>query len=592
MSDELKHECGVALLRLRHPLPYYARKYGTPYYGLQKMTLLMEKQHNRGQDGAGIACVGFDVDPGLPYYQLEKSCSTLPLADVFERIARQIEAARPEHQAAPTAARSLGSPFCAELYLGHVRYGTYGQRHLQACHPMVADSSWRNQTLLLAGNFNLTNTRTLFDQLVDSGHHPRSRQDCDILLSLLVHTLKKQSQARQGNDAIDLFGMLNAAAPDWDGGFVICGALGNGEAFAVRDRAGIRPAFYYFDDDIAVVASERAAIQTAFNLASAEVHELPPGHALAIPKNGDLQIERCLPEAPPRRCVFERIYFSRGSDADIQRERRALGRALVPDVLEAVGHDYDNTVFSYIPNTAQISFHGMLDELDELRQGHKVRFAQIAVKDAKFRTFIADAEQRKDLFPHVYDVTYGIIRPVTDNLVVIDDSIVRGNTLRNAILPILDRLSPRQIVVASSAPPICYPDCYGIDMASFGELVAFEALLDVLRARGQMDRFEEAVSQARQDLDLADDQMQNRARALYDSVSAAELLAAIRDRLRPPELKAELAIIYQTCESLRACCPRHTGDWYFTGDYPTPGGNRIVNRALVNYADRISGRAY
>ena len=592
MSDDLKHECGVALLRLRHNLPYYTRKFGSPYYGLQKLTLLLEKQHNRGQDGAGIGCVGFDVEPGMPYYQLETSCSTLPLADVFDRIARQIEQSGPEYQVAAAAARSLATPFCGELYLGHVRYGTYGNRSLNACHPMVADSSWRNHTLMLAGNFNLTNTKTLFDKLVDSGHHPHSRQDCELLLTLLVHTIKKLSTAQQGSDSTDIFGILNAAAQDWDGGFVICGALGNGDAFALRDRAGIRPAFYYFDDDIAVVASERAAIQTAFNLPSADVHELPPGHALAIQKNGDLKINRCLPETTPRRCVFERIYFSRGSDADIQRERRALGRALVPDVLDAVEHDYDNTVFSYIPNTAQISFHGMLDELDELRQGHKVRFAQIAVKDAKFRTFIADAEQRKDLFPHVYDVTYGIIHPGTDNLVVIDDSIVRGNTLRNAILPILDRLSPRKIVVASSAPPICYPDCYGIDMASFGELVAFEALLDVLKARGQMALFEDAVVLARQDLDLPDDQMRNRAQALYGTVSAADLSTAIRDRLRPPDLKAELDIIYQTCDRLRVCCPNHTGDWYFTGDYPTPGGNRIVNRALVNYADRISGRAY
>ncbi len=603
MSDEIKHECGVTLLRLRQGLGYYERQYGSAYYGFEKLALLMEKQHNRGQDGAGIGCVGLQVEPGHPFYQVEKSCGELPLAEVLNRIGDLIAAAggagvlpvaSPALGASvgSSAGRSLTRPFCGEVYLGHVRYGTYGNRSLTACHPQVRDSSWRNHCLLLAGNFNLTNTRQLFTQLVESGHHPSRTQDSEVLLVQLVHYLEKLSVTHQGTDSSDILGILSSAARHWDGGFVICGALGNGDAFALRDAAGIRPAFYYFDDEIAVVASERAAIQTAFNLASAQVQELPPGHALSVMRNGELKLQRCLPERPLRRCVFERIYFSRGSDADIQRERRALGRAVTPAVLAAVDHDYANTVFSYIPNTAQISFHGMLDELHESSGGQRVRFAQIAVKDAKFRTFIADAAQRKDLFPHVYDVTYGIVRQGIDNLVVIDDSIVRGNTMRNAILPILDRLGPKRIVVVSSAPPICYPDCYGIDMASFGELVAFEALMSLIKRRGLEKAFQDAVALARADLALPDEQMANRALALYALVTPAELSAEICRLLRPPELKAELRIVYQSCEQLRACCPDHLGDWYFTGDYPTAGGKRVVNCALVNYASRVAGRAY
>lgn len=591
MSDDIKHECGVTLLRLRQNLNYFDRKYGSAYYGFQKLALLLEKQHNRGQDGAGIACVGLDVAPGNPFYNLEKSCADLPLADLLERISAKINDSGQPHDF-PRGCPSLARPFCGEVYLGHVRYGTYGTRTLEACHPMVSDSSWRNHAILIAGNFNLTNTGTLFEKLVEAGHHPKGKQDCEVLLTTLVHSLEKLSNVRQGNDSADLLEVLKAAALDWDGGFAICGTLGNGDAFAFRDAAGIRPAFYYFDDEVAVVASERVAIQTAFNLASAEVNELPPGSVLTIPRRGEIQVRPCLPKAPLRRCVFERIYFSRGNDADIQRERRALGRALVPDVLKAVDNDYDNTVFSYIPNTAQISFHGMLDELDNLRDGHKVRFGQVAVKDAKFRTFITDAAHREDLFPHVYDVSYGLVHPGTDNLVVIDDSIVRGNTLRKAILPILDRLGPKKILVVSSAPPICYPDCYGIDMASFGELVAFEGLMALLKQRDMMWLFDEAVRLAQQDLGLPDDRMINRAAMLYAAFTLEELTESIRELLMPPELRAELALVYQTCGNLHKCCPEHTGDWYFTGDYPTPGGVRVVNRALVNYAQKVAGRAY
>ena len=579
MSDSLKHECGIALLRLRRPLEYYAEKYGTSAYGFSKLALLMEKQHNRGQDGAGIACVGLDVPAGRPFYHLEKSCGSMPLADLLERITAKLAAASPTQ-----GTGALERPFCGEVYLGHLRYGTYGNRTLEACHPMVCDSPRCNRTLLAAGNFNLTNTTTVFHRLTELGYHPKGHQDCEVLLDMLAHCLEETGG--------DLTRTVKEAAADWDGGFVIGGILGDGNAFAFRDAAGIRPAYYYLDDEVAVVASERVAIQTAFNLRSGDVCELPAGHLLTIPAQGEITLARCLPERPIRHCVFERIYFSRGNDAEIQQERRALGRAVVPQVLTAIDHDYDHTVFSYIPNTAQISFHGMLDALDEQRKGHRLRFGMVAVKDAKFRTFISDASHREELFPHVYDVTYGLVRPGVDNLVVIDDSIVRGNTMRRAILPILDRLEPKRIVIVSAAPQIRYPDCYGIDMASFGELVAFQACMDLLHERHLDEQFDEIVHCAERELAKPDQEMVNCAAQLYGFFSEEELTAAITRRLLPDTLHAELKVVFLACRDLRRCIPNHTGDWYFTGDYPTPGGNRVVNQALVNYVKHINGRAY
>lgn len=596
MSDDVKHECGVALLRLRRNLNYYSRKYGSTYYGFEKLSLLLEKQHNRGQDGAGIACVGLEVNPGHPFYDIEKSCQPLSLATLLETIGDRIADAQ-KNMRQLTAdelakSESLSMPFCGELYLGHLRYGTFGTRSIAACHPFVRHNSWRNHTLIIAGNFNLTNTTSLFNDLVDSGHHPSSKQDSEILLTQLTHCLEKMPTTYDGNQSRDLASLLRIASSDWDGGFVLCGAFGNGDSFALRDAAGIRPAYYYYDDEIAVVASERAAIQTAFNLSTAEVMELPPGHALMVFRNGEVSLERVLPETPPRRCVFERIYFSRGNDADINRERRALGRALVPAIMESVDNDLTNTVFSYIPNTAQISYHGLLEELMDSHLGHRVRFAQIAVKDAKFRTFISDAKMRRDLFPHVYDVTYGVIRPGADNLVVIDDSVVRGNTIKHAILPILDRLSPKKIIVASAAPPICYPDCYGIDMASFDQLIAFQAIVSLLRKTNQMHILEECAHLAALDLAKPDGEMQNRVKPIYATFSSKELCEEIGHLLKPDGLCAEFHIVFQTCEQLRICCPEHTGDWYFTGEYPTPGGNRVVNRALVNYMANNNDRPY
>lgn len=592
MSDEIKHECGVALLRLRKDLNYYLRKYGTPYYGYHKLSLLLEKQHNRGQDGAGIASLGLDAEPGMPYYQLEKSNRDLSLADLLERIGTQIECGL-GHAGEIGKVSSLSLPFCSELYLGHLRYGTFGKRSLSACHPVVRASSCRKHTMLLAGNFNLTNTSAIFNELVASGHHPNSRQDSEILLLHLGHYLEKMLEPRGGHEPmLDIFELLKQAAVHWDGGFTLCGLFGHGDAFALRDAAGIRPGYYYFDDEIAVVASERPAIQTAFNLSSSEVMELPPGHALTISVNGDIALKECLPSVPHKRCVFERIYFSRGNDADIHRERLALGRALVPAVMKAIDDDFDNTVFSYIPNTAQISFHGLLDGLDSLRGSHRVRFSQIAVKDAKFRTFITDASHLRDLFPHVYDVTYGVIHPGADTLVVLDDSIVRGNTMRNAILPILDRLGPKKIVVASAAPPICYPDCYGIDMSSFGELVAFEALVSLLKKHGRQDLLPITAEKALLDLEKPDCCMKNHVRTLYEQFTFEQLCDEIGILLTPPDLRASVKVIFQRIEDVHAACPEHRGDWYFSGDYPTPGGNRVVNRALVNYVNKVNGRSY
>ena len=589
MSDDIKHECAISFLRLRQPLSYYQRKYGSAYFGYERLELLLEKQHNRGQDGAGIACLGLDVPAGTPYFHLKKSCAPrLPLADLLEQISDEIGADR----STLLADQALAHPFCGEVYLGHLRYGTFGRHSLAACQPMVNSSIRKTRSLLMAGNFNMTNTSTLFRELSESGYHPTSKQDSDILLVDLLKAVEQHPVASRGVTAHDIPQILKSVAPRWDGGFAICGVFGGGDSFVLRDANGIRPAFYYFDEEIVVAASERAAIQTVFNLASADVSELPPGHALIVARDGSVKMERILPEAELRRCVFERIYFSRGNDTDIHRERRALGRALVDDILGAIDNDIEHTVFSYIPNTALVSYHGMLDRMMECFPGQKIRFAQIAIKDAKFRTFIADSAARHDLFPHVYDVTYGIVHAAEDNLVVLDDSIVRGNTIRRAILPILDRLQPKRIVMASASPPILYPDCYGIDMASFDQLIAFRALISLLTRDNRLDALAAAADEARADLRLADREMRNRVRQLYDLYPFQTLVDKIARLLTPPDIHAEIRLVYQTCEHLRESIPGHTGDWYFTGNYPTPGGNRVVNQALVNFVANINDRPY
>lgn len=589
MSDSIKHECGVALLRLRRPLDHFIRKYGTPFYGFEKMALLLEKQHNRGQDGAGLACLGLDPEPGRAPFTIEKSVRELPLADLLERITKLINAARPESGISGAEAKRR-YPFAGELYLGHLRYGTFGGGGIGSCHPFVRNSTCLDRMLLMAGNFNFTNTEAIFRELLATGHHPVSRQDGVLVLDLIGHYLEQA--LNQGLKQCDLSGVLKRAASNLDGAFTLCGVSGAGEAFALRDPAGMRPGFFYFDDEIVAVASERPAIQTAFDRTSAEVMELPPGEAVIVGHDGEIRIEPCLERKPLKRCVFERIYFSRGNDAGIHHERKQLGRLLVPQVLEQAESDWENTFFSYIPNTAQICYHGMLERLWELSGGVPVRFGQIAVKDAKFRTFIADAAARKEFYMHIYDVTYGLIRPGSDTLVVIDDSIVRGNTMRNAILPILDRLGPKRIVISSSAPQVRYPDCYGIDMGSLKELVAFEAAAAILRRRGDGALLDEAYRLAGEDLRKSDREMINRVKMIYDAIATADLTREIGERLKPAGLKAELRIVFQSIEALREACPGYDGDWYFTGDYPTPGGVRVVNQALVNYMENIEGRAY
>lgn len=595
MSDQIKHECAVTLLRLRRGVEYFQRKYGTAYYGFQKLALMLEKQHNRGQDGAGIACVGLDPEPGVPCYRLEKSNRPPCLADLLEKIDSAIPPL-PDEPLSGDAMKHL-YPFCGELYLGHLRYGTFGRSGLEACHPFVRENACLDRTLLLAGNFNLTDTAEIFRILQATGHHPASRQDGALILQLIGHYLEQMRDRRRHN--FSLAEVLADAMRNFDGAYTLCGLLGNGEAFAVRDPAGIRPGYYYFDDEVVAVSSERPAIQAAFDCSTAEAGELPPGQALLISRDAEVRFEQCLPRKPLRRCVFERIYFSRGNDAGIHQERKALGRALVPQLLEAVNRDWENTLFSYIPNTAQISFHGMLEALQEecwretpAGRMPKVRFGQIAVKDAKFRTFIADAAARRDFYMHIYDVTYGLLHPGSDSLVVIDDSIVRGNTMRNAILPILDRLAPRRIVIASAAPPIRYPDCYGIDMASLRELVAFEAAVDLLNMHGKSELLERCYEEAKRQLSGPEPEMTNCVKPVYDEFTDAELTDAIARRLKPEGLRAELTLVFQTCANLAKCCPDHRGDWYFTGDYPTPGGFRVVNRALVNYMEKRDERAY
>ncbi len=588
MSDSIQHECAVSMLRLRRNIAHYVRKYGTPFYGYEHLALLLEKQHNRGQDGAGIGCVRLDPVPGEPCFSLEKSNRNMPLADLLERIGKTI----PQGEDHRSASERRNHPFCGELYLGHLRYGTFGRGGLDACHPFVRPNSCLNRTLLLAGNFNLTDTRELFAKLIATGHHPASRADGYLILQMIGHCLEKALD--RNPHGADLAAVLREACGDFDGAFTLCGLLGDGTGFAIRDAAGIRPGYFYFDDEVAVVSSERPAIQAAFDCTTAEVSELPPGEALIIGRDGNVEFRPCLDPKPLRRCVFERIYFSRPNDADIHRERRALGRKLVPAVLHEVEEDFENTLFSYIPNTAQASFHGLLDTLNHIacEAGRTVRFGQIAIKDAKFRTFIADAASRKEFYMHIYDVTYGLVRPGSDTLVALDDSIVRGNTLRNAILPIFDRLSPKKIVIASAAPPIKYPDCYGIDMASLKELAAFEAAVDLLRERGNLALLQQCYENAKRQLEGPADEMTNCVRPVYDAISDADLSRAIAARLKPEGMRAEFAVIFQSCEDLAECCPEHTGNWYFTGDYPTPGGFRVVNRALVNYIEHIDARAY
>ncbi len=593
----------------------------------------MEKQHNRGQDGAGIANIKFDMEPGQRYISRTRSIKKNPTQDIFDQINgkfRQIQQENPEHLTdVDFLKQNVG--FTGELFLGHLRYGTFGRNSIESCHPFLRQNNWITRNLVVAGNFNLTNVDELFQTLINLGQHPKEKSDTVTVLEKIGHFLdvendelydyykslgysKDQIYARIATE-MNLVKILKKASEVWDGGYAMAGLLGHGDAFVLRDPNGIRPAFWYEDEEICVVASERPVIQTAFNLTSDQIHELQPGHALIVRKSGEVKEEMINVPREIKKCSFERIYFSRGSDTDIYKERKALGRLIVDQVLETVKHDFDNSVFSFIPNTAEVSFYGLIKGLEENLNKQKVkqiqalgpdasaeqiseiinrraRIEKIAIKDAKLRTFITQDDSRDDLVAHVYDITYGSVRPGTDNLIVIDDSIVRGTTLKQSILRILDRLSPKKIVVVSSAPQIRYPDCYGIDMAKMGDFIAFEAAIQLLRDR-KMDRvIKEVYEKCLEQVNLPKEQVRNFVKEIYAPFSNEEISAKIAQLLTPPTIKAKVEIVFQTVENLHIACPDHLGDWYFTGDYPTPGGNKVVNKAFINWVEKRNERAY
>ena len=635
MSDPIKHECGIAMIRLLKPLRFYKEKYGTSLYGLNKLCLLMEKQHNRGQDGAGMANIKFDISPGNKYISIQKSNTTTPIKDIFHDVSAEIAQVAKQPGARPEDPEWLkkNARFTGELFLGHLRYGTYGGNGIERCHPFLRESNWMTRSLVVAGNFNLTNTEELFQRLVNIGQHPKDRSDTVTVLEKIGHYLDKTTirmeeeciaggMTRREAEAyiaknLDVMEILRNACEHWDGGYVIAGLIGHGDSFVLRDPAGIRPAFYYVDDEVAVVTSERPVIQTTFNIQDESlIHELPPGHAIVVKRYGAITVEPYTTPLPePKRCSFERIYFSRGTDADIYQERKKLGKHLAPEILRAINEDMENTVFSFIPNTAEICYYGLMDALREHcvtvitqklmelkdRDFNSVnlksilalcpRFEKVAVKDAKLRTFIAADASRDDLVAHVYDITYGTIRRGLDTLVIIDDSIVRGTTMRESILKILDRLGPKRILLVSSAPQIRYPDCYGIDMAKLGDFVAFQAAIELLKESNLLHVIEEVYRKAKSSL-CCEGPVPNYVQEIYAPFTAERLSAKIAELLAPVGIRAEVSVIFQTIEGLHEACPNHTGDWYFTGNYPTPGGAKVCNRAFINYIEGRNERAY
>ncbi|MFT3794354.1 amidophosphoribosyltransferase [Flavobacterium sp.] len=632
MSDKLNHECGIALIRLKKPLEFYKEKYGTAFYGIQKMYLLMEKQHNRGQDGAGFASIKFDVEPGERYISRVRSNDRQPIQDIFAQINDRINeelAAHPEY-ADDVAAQKKNLPYIGELYLGHVRYGTFGKNSIESVHPFLRQNNWMHRNLIVAGNFNMTNVTELFNSLVELGQHPKEMADTVTVMEKIGHFLddevtdlyqeckEKGLSKREASpviaDKLDITRILKRASKGWDGGYAMAGLFGHGDAFVFRDPAGIRPAYFYQDDEVVVVASERPVIQTVFNVGFDAVQELQPGNALIIKKNGQVSENEIIPPTVKKACSFERIYFSRGSDAEIYEERKELGKLVLPAVLEAIDSDTDNTVFSYIPNTAEVSFFGMAEAANDFLNHRKnqyildnrktltkekleeilsvkIRTEKIAIKDAKLRTFITEDSSRDDLVAHVYDVTYGVIKP-TDNLVIIDDSIVRGTTLKMSIIKMLDRLKPKRIVIVSSAPQIRYPDCYGIDMAKLEGLVAFRAALELLKERNLYRIVDEVYKKCKAQENLKDIDVVNHVNAIYEPFTDQEISDKIAEMLRPDDTNAEVKIIFQTVDNLHRACPKNLGDWYFTGDYPTPGGNRVVNKAFMNFYEGKDARAY
>lgn len=631
MSDFLHHECGIALIRLLKPLDFYIKKYGTPLYGVNKLYLLMEKQHNRGQDGAGAACIKFDVEPGSRYISRYRSVEKNAITEIFGRIAERFEEANKQDQLHNVEWLKKHVPFAGELLMGHLRYGTFGGSGIEACHPFLRQNNWMTRNLVMAGNFNLTNVEELFQELVELGQHPKEKADTVTVMENIGHFLDEENEElyakykEQGYnkqaispliaEQVDIGRILRRSSKNWDGGYVMTGLMGHGDAFVLRDPSGIRPAWFYADDEVVVVTSERPQIQTAFNVPADAVQEIKPGHALIIKKNGTINQELIKDPLPRNSCSFERIYFSRGSDKDIYKERKELGRKLCPAILDAVDHDLRNTVFSYIPNTAEVAYygmmHGMEDYLREVQKRKikalgndisddklqeilsiKPRGEKIAIKDAKLRTFITNDDDRGDMVTHVYDITYGTIRREIDNLVVIDDSIVRGTTLKNSIIKMLDRLGPKKIVVVSSAPQIRYPDCYGIDMARNSDLVAFRAAIELLEENNLEHVIDEVYIMCKEVVNNPDAESVNHVKKIYKPFTAEQVSDKIADIIRPEGLGAELKIIFQKIEDLHEACPDHRGDWYFSGDYPTPGGNRVSCRAFVNYIEGVNQRAY
>ncbi len=596
--EQLKHECGVALVRLLKPQSYYNQKYGTQSYGLNKLYLMMEKQHNRGQEGAGIACVNMDAAAGTEYMFREKALGKDAITEIFDRVT-PLQLPRGGADDAQEAS-PRGGWWGSQLYMGHLRYSTTGKSGLQYVHPFLRRNNWRAKNLCLCGNFNMTNIDEIFDKIIQQGQSPRIYSDSYITLELMGHRLDREVErcfveakekgltntdiTRYIEDNVQMANVLRTTMADYDGGYVMCGMTGSGEMFAMRDPWGIRPAFFYKDDEVIAVASERAVLQTTFDLTCEDVHELPAGKALIIHKDGTSALETILEAKQQARCSFERIYFSRGSDRDIYRERKQLGEQLTEPILKAIGNDTEHTVFSFIPNTAEVAFYGMVEGLRD--KGFNVRSEKVAWKDIKLRTFITEAGSRNDLASHVYDITYGSLRENVDNLVIIDDSIVRGTTLRESIFKILDRLHPKKIVMVSSSPQIRYPDYYGIDMARLEEFIAFRATIALLTERGLWQLVNDTYEACYAELRKPKTEQRNCVSALYKPFTVDDINRKMAEMLRPVGMKAPVEFVFQTIEGLHAACPDHQGDWYFTGQYPTPGGNKLVNEAFVNYVEQ------
>lgn len=631
MTDIIKHECGIAVIRLLKPLNYYYKKYGTWQYGLDKLYLLMEKQHNRGQEGAGLGAVKLESTPGNEFIYRERAVGSSAISEIFSKVHSSFTAFSPE-QLNDIEFVKKSVPYAAELFIGHLRYSTTGKSGLTYVHPLLRRNNWASRNLALAGNFNMTNVDEMFQQLLEEGQHPRDYADTFVMLESIGHYLDREVQYQYDHvdksnlngqevshkieEKLDIPFLLKRASKNWDGGYALCGLIGCGDAFALRDPWGIRSAFYYHDDEVVVIASERPVIQTAFNLKKDDVKELQPGEAIVIKRNGNISLNQILNKKEKiTPCSFERIYFSRGSDYDIYRERKKLGELLVPEIINAINDDFDNTVFSFIPNTAEVAYYGMLEGLEDhfnhkkakyiLEKGSslskeeidrilskRVRSEKVAIKDIKLRTFIAQGTSRNDLAAHVYDITYGSLRRGVDNLVIIDDSIVRGTTLKQSIIKILDRLDPKKIIIVSSSPQIRYPDCYGIDMSRMSEFIAFKAAIELLKERGMQHIIDETYEKSVKQLHRKKEEIVNYVKDIYAPFTDEEISAKIAQMLTSKDIKAEVQIVFQKIEDLHKACPNNKGDWYFSGDYPTPGGNRLVNSAFINYINGQENRTH